>query len=153
MPVGILSQAMTAERRRQPHEFSKEDALDAIRAAQHGLSPHIERIRGKKDAVLFEQDWHKHVDRDAVYAHASVISKLLIRNPSGIFKKMTLASALKAWDSEVGFPITKGRAPDACDTAAMGLINLIRQVAHSKGSSTTGTRTWPGVGSTISYGS
>ena len=128
-----------SNRRKQPNMFGADDVLAALRASQQHLMPELERLRKNPDDVLVKLDWSRTVDKEALFAHRHIVKELLLRNSTGIFKKIVMRKGVLMWDKEVGGVIAK--APHRLDTTAMSLVALCQMVTAVRKNVTTGART------------
>ena len=119
--------------------FGADDVLAALRASQQHLMPELERLRKNPDDVLVKLDWSRTVDKEALFAHRHIVKELLLRNSTGIFKKIVMRKGVLMWDKEVGGVIAK--APHRLDTTAMSLVALCQMVTAVRKNVTTGART------------
>ena len=107
-----------------------DDVLSALRASSDALLPHVERVRKNPDDLLIKMDWSKTVDRDALHTYRHVVKELLLRNSTGIFRKLVVKKGLVRWDKELGGVIAK--VPSRMDTTAMSLVALVQMVTGVK---------------------
>ena len=131
---------MTSARRKQPDEVSPQDVCDALTATWSSLEPHYERVRADKNnlEVLIVVDWQKTTDKQALYEYRVLLRHLLLRNPSGIFKKLVVRKGLVDWEKNNSSMLS--RVPNRLDTTAMAIVNLCQMLNACARNISTGAR-------------
>ena len=77
-------------RRKAPVSFTSSHVVEALRCCSAELAPHVARIRDTPGEHLFLLSYEVTQDREALHRYEALITKLLLMNPTGLFRKTTL---------------------------------------------------------------
>ncbi len=125
-------------RRKCPTTFTSDVVLQCCRDSSSELADMIARCRGSISELLFKVDYEKGKDKEALHKYRGLLSRLLLANPTGIFKKLVLQGGLKKWDVDLGGLLT--RTPDRLRSETYAIVHLMATLKDIKKSMTNGTR-------------
>ena len=85
---------MPVKRRTCPSTFTPHVVLSALRANRSELEGSLALIRESSVSKLFEVDFELTSDRSALHKYAGLLTSMLLRNSSGILRKLTVRQGL-----------------------------------------------------------
>ena len=85
-------------RRKCPVGFTCDKFVGCLQ--QGDLSSHVSRLRATPTDAFFRVDLSLGQDRDALYMYRTLLTNILLANPSGIVRKQVMRDGLKRFEAD-----------------------------------------------------
>ena len=135
--MGKLS--ASSNRRSCPLGFTEDVALRCLEEAQPLLAGRLERAKTGGDVWAYNFGLAGY-DRNALLEFQGTLRIFLMENSTGIFKKSTLAAAVRRWDAEIGGVFTKGRSKQYVEDQVYCLVSMFHALKGIRKSLRKGSR-------------
>ena len=128
---------MARTRAKMPSDISSTHIFDILVDQEATMSVALQRCASGGN--LFEYRFGKTYDKESLAANSHLLTKLLLANPTGVFKKSVVFDALKMYDQKLSGKLSKG-SPSILRQEAYRVVHMCQVLRDVKRSSHDGSR-------------
>lgn len=130
---------MPPSRTKCPPHFSADAVVGILEGSSELLAPWVTRCRDGGELFYYNYTV-KPYDKESLLVHKPLLSKFLMANSCGIFRKTIMVEGLRRWDASNGKVLTSGRTDTFIFTQAYNLIHMFLVLKSIRKSCRSGAR-------------